>query len=323
MKYLLVLITLPFLACNDPEAKEDNSEAMQQTEAAGAVQYNGLSLPSALKEISGMTRDGAYLWAISDAPAPVLFKLNKDGKILQQNQVKGVKVVDMESLTSDEQYIYIADVGSNKEKRTNRSVIRIAKSALGGEGPVNGEVTTFSFADNPGDNCEAMLAYGDSLYFFTKRNDGRTRLYSLPKGTRDGIARNLGELDAGGMITGASINRAGNEVALIGYRKGHSSPFVIFLQGFSGTDFLSGKASQHQLQPAGDDWQIESISYIDDQTLSFACEGTKDVPQTLYTVTRTDLLALPEPSADNSSNASVHKDGKKKDKKKKKKDKEE
>jgi len=305
------------MGCKEPQATEDETDTTQTEATDAAAAYKGAVLPSELKEISGMSREGACFWAISDAPKPVVFKIDQQGKILQQNEMKGIKPTDMESLTSDDRYIYIGDVGDNKEKRTSRNVIKIAKSALSGKGAVECEVMTFKFNGSPDLNCEAMLAHGDSLYFFTKQNDGRTQLFSISKQFENGSANQIAELEAGGMITDASINPSGNEVALVGYGKGHRNPFVILLTGFSGNNFLSGTASWHQLKQAGEDWQVESISYVDDERLTFACEKTKDVPQTLYTITRTDLLALPEPLADNSSNTSGHKDGKKKNKRKK------
>jgi hypothetical protein len=316
MKFVLLAMGISLAACStDPAAKaKDSSDEFAP--ATPNPSYQGTTLPAQLKEISGMTRDRDHIWAISDAPTPVLYKLNKEGRIIQETAFKSIKVTDMESLTSDNEYVYIADVGNNKGNRSSRSVIRIPKAILSqGSSATTGEVISFSFAGAEQENCEAMLAWKDSLYFFTKQNDGHTQLFSIPKQPGKWTARKLGEIEAGGLITGASINHSGSEVALSGYRSGHSYPFVLLISDFKDNNFLSGQVERYELDSEHRDWQVESVSYLSDDELSFACEGTKDVPQTLYTISRNDLVKLPQQTE--GSGQGEDKKGKKKKGKKK------
>src|SRR5688572_21163169 len=103
VKFILIMLAVSLTACStDPAAKAKDTNDEFAPAAAPNPSYRGVTLPVQLKEISGMTRDRDYLWAISDAPTPVLYKLNKEGKIIQQTAFKNIRVTDMESLTSDD-----------------------------------------------------------------------------------------------------------------------------------------------------------------------------------------------------------------------------
>jgi hypothetical protein len=313
---ILFLATAISLSCN-AEPKKDSNKKDKSSSAKQIDKYNAVPLPQQLKEVSGMTREGDNLWMISDATTPIIYKLNRQGKIIQEIALKNVNVLDMESLSSDDKYVYIGDIGNNKNNRIERSVIKIPKANLGSSArEVSGDVTSFTFEqarrNNP--NCEAMFVHKGTLYFFTKQDDSKTQLFSLSSNEKDGIARRISELEVNGMITGASINNNGNEIALIGYRNGHTYPFIILINDFKGEDFFSGKVSRYELDDTKRDWQVESISYLNDDTFIFACEGTKDVHQSLFTISRSELTQLPQVLADN-VNSQKEKKGKKNKKK--------
>jgi hypothetical protein len=261
-------------------------------------------LPKALKEVSGLARDGNALWTISDDNRSDIYKLDLQGNILQQVHLKNIAVVDVEAVAVDREYLYIGDVGDNDGRREGRQIIRIAKSTLGGGSrvDVNGELIAFVFPDegavkkkkSNNFDCEAVISYGDSLYLFTKRReDLKTELYVLPKSPGKYVARSLGVFKAKGLITDAAVNPEGNELALVGYDEGHTRPFIWIFDHFGKEGFFTGHARRFELTNKKKlDWQVESISYRDDNSFYIACERTKDVPNTIYIVDKKELTAL-------------------------------
>lgn len=100
---------------------------------------------------------------------------------------------------------------------------------------MDGEIIRFSFPEledmqkkkkNEYD-CEALISFNDAIYLFTKRrNDLQTELFMLPKIVESQVPKSIGVFNSKGLITGASINSAGTEVALVGYQHGHKHPFI-------------------------------------------------------------------------------------------------
>jgi len=91
------------------------------------------------------------------------------------------------------------------------------------------------------------------------------------------------------LITDAAINPANNELALIGYHKGHRFPFILLFTSFTGNNFFSGDHEKINLANKPWNWQLEGISYDKNNMLYFTCEGTKEVSATFYGVKREDL----------------------------------
>lgn len=260
-------------------------------------------LSKPLNEISGMVADGKNLWAITDKPKAVIYKLNADGKVVQEINVKNAKATDVEAVTKDQNYLYVGDLGDNEGNREERQIIKVAKSAIGTDKntEVNGEIITFRFSDDimvdkkkkNNYDCEALLSFGDFLYIFTKRRtDLQTELFSLPKTAGSYVAQLVGIFNSKGLVTDASINKQNNEVALTGYNKGHKYPFILLFSNFQGNNFYSGKMSRIELADKPWDWQIESITYNDYGEIYFACEETKEVQSTLYAIKRDKLEKL-------------------------------
>jgi hypothetical protein len=252
-------------------------------------------MPKKLKEISGIAKDGNFIWAISDNPKSDIFKLDLSGNVVQQLSMKNITVTDVEDVTADADYLYVADVGENDGSRGQRQIIKIKKADIGtGEKvDVDGEIIHFSFPtqgdiqkkENNEYDCEALISFNDALYLFTKRrNDLQSELFMLSKTTGSQIPKFIAMFNSKGLITGASINGEGNEVALVGYQHGHKQPFIWLLNGFNGNNFFSGKHQEYVLRNDEKDWQVESITYKDDGTILFGCEETKDERASLYTI---------------------------------------
>jgi hypothetical protein len=287
MKWLYFICTsLFFISC-----KSETEQTKFQWEK---------ELPKDFKEISGITKDGDAIWAVTDKPNAI-HSFDLSGNQKDQIPLKNISMMDVEAITADDTYLYIGDFGNNDGDRLQRSIIRMAKKDHTATDDTSMQAQTISFTF-PGDHevdkkkennfdCEAMVSYKDSLYLFTKRRgDMQTELYVLPKTPGQYEARRIAEFNSDGMITDAAVNPAGNELALIGYDKGHTKPFIWIFSNFRGSDFFSGNPQRYFLgTKKKQDWQVEGISYADDQNFYISCEKSKDIPNTLYLLDRSAL----------------------------------
>ena len=289
-KYFIAIVVLLTLVDFGMEAQSQMNDFILEKE-----------LPKELKEISGIVKDGNFLWAISDSKNAPVFKLDLSGNILQKIHLSNISLQDVEAVTSDDKYLYVGDIGDNEGTRSERKIIRILKSSLGYGTSVkaNGELINFTFPDegkvkkkkSNDYDCEALLSYKDSLYVFTKRReDMKTELYSLPKAPGTYSAHSIAVFKTKRLVTDAALNAKGNEIALVGYDEGHTRPFIWILSNFAGNNFFSGSYKRFELTNEKKlDWQIEGITYKDASNLFISCEKSKDVTNTLYMISKTEL----------------------------------
>ncbi len=298
IKLLLSVFLCFLLACS---ATDKKSSLVVKTE-----------LPKELKEISGISASDGDIWAITDKPHAKVYKLDRSGNLKEQIEITNAEATDVEAVASDANFVYIGDVGDNTGDRVERKIIKVAKANIkpGSEAKVTGEIIEFTFGEETrietkkqnNYDCESLLSYKDSLYVFTKdREDKETRLFALPKTPGKYTARFIDSFNSKGLITDAAINPANNELALIGYHKGHKFPFIILFNKFSGNDFFSGSHKKINLADKPWDWQLEGITYGSDNTLYFSCEGTKQVTATFYGIKREDLNKIEKKKKDNNS----------------------
>jgi hypothetical protein len=285
------------------QTKEGEGKNKGKQDVAISDQLQYWQLASDLKEISGLVAVEDGLWAVSDNPKKPVMKLDQQGTIVQELTLQGFQIEDAEALASDGRYIYVGDVGDNKGDREERKIYRVEVASIekGQSVTARADVITFSFegqtiAGKKKENefdCEAMFFHNGSLYLFTKRRtDKDTEVFCLSAAPGKQVAKSLGTFETSGMITGASINAAGTEVALTGYYKGHRYPFLLLLKNFSGDAFFGGTRERIELASDKRDWQVESITYAGDDVLYFANEDTRDVPAALYRIKRQDLPAI-------------------------------
>ena len=300
----LCFITVNLSACQDKKHKKGHKkhqkEQLSTNEESAAVSLDDkftliAEMPKKLKELSGIVKDGDYLWAISDNPKAGIFKLDLKGNVVQELHLNSLTMTDVEDVTADAEFVYIADVGDNDGTRKERQIIKIKKSEIpsGAEVNVTGQVIHFTFPAQSGthtkktneNDCESLLTYKESLYLFTKRRDDKqTELYKLTKNAGDQTPEAISEFNSKGLITGAAINEQGTEVSLVGYQGGHKSPFIWNFASFKSDDFFSGDHQVYVLDNDDKDWQVESVTYAADGTLLFGCEKTPDFAAAIYKI---------------------------------------
>jgi len=285
--------------CTDPQSLNYNSEA---TLNDGSCIYPATSitpstvvssLPQAVNETSGLIYWNGGLWTLNDSGnAPQLYKIDTiTGLILQTVTIIGAENVDWEDMAQDDSHIFIGDFGNNLGNRTDLKIYIAEKSSfpLTGDGAVTATIINFSYGDqlsfqmanrNNDFDCESLLAFGDSLYLFTKNwANEQTRLYALPKIPGTYITLPNAFFDVEGLITGADILNGESEIVLCGYK--NYRPFIWLLFDFQGSDFFGGNKRRINFTDMTGT-QTEGASYTFGRNVYISAEKTAIAPAKLF-----------------------------------------
>ena len=287
--------------CTDPRALNYDPDAQSND---GSCIYESTSynpdifidkLPDKLNESSGLVISEEGVWTHNDSGGePAIYLLDfKSGEIIKTVRIKNAKNVDWEDITQDDEYIYISDAGNNAGKRKELQVYKIKRSDIDKkrETEVEAGLISYSYLDqesfsfNPmahNFDCEAILAFGDSLYLFSKNwGDLHTRLYVLPKMEGHYEISPRDQYNVDGLITGASVSHDQSEITLVGYKDFES--FIILLYDFEGDQFFSGNKRKINF-PELLVVQTEGIDYMNDRKeVLISCEESS-VPPRIYRV---------------------------------------
>ncbi len=295
--------------CTDPAALNFDSTARVND---GSCRYPAVRrdprsffrMPEGLQEQSGMVWWNGRLWIHNDGgSAPVIRALDSTGAYLQGNvSLRGATNIDWEDMSQDEAYLYIADAGNNANgARTDLCVYRISKQDIlskKGDIEVGADRIDFQFEDQPQPpvsaapnttdfDTEAIIARNGYIFLFTKQWTGRqTVLYKFPAQPGKQIAKRMGMLDAGGLITGAALAPDGRTLALTGYSP-MLSRFIWLLYGFEGDAFFEGHRRMIRLTGPG---QTESACFLDDGRLLLGSERFRMLPERMELLWLEDLL---------------------------------
>jgi hypothetical protein len=195
-------------------------------------------LDHGLAETSGLLFLKEGIWTFNDSGGePALYRVDPDrGSVIRKTLIRNALNVDWEDITADEAWIYVADVGNNFAWRDTLLIYRIPRNRLeSGDSSVNHTgVISLSFDEEVERNgrgysshdCEALFAYKDSLYLFSKNwVDESTSVYVVPSepGHYNLTSRHCYEARI--LVTGADLYPDKKEVALVGYR--NYQPIVI------------------------------------------------------------------------------------------------
>ena len=243
--------------CPDPAATNYDSTV---TINNGSCTYNNLTLTPKLKynlsttlnETSGLIWWNNRIWTHNDSGNDAAFYAMKasSNAITATVTVTNATNVDWEDIAQDSSFIYIGDFGNNAQgNRTDLKIYKVAKADVLAGDAVTATVINFSYSDqtdftpkgnnNTNFDCEALIAYGDSLFLFSKDwVDNKTRLYKLPKTPGIFQAINIGELNIQGLITGAEVVPDKRVIVLTGYSN-TISPFIYLLYDFTGNKFFN------------------------------------------------------------------------------------
>ncbi|MBI1307735.1 MAG: T9SS type A sorting domain-containing protein [Bacteroidetes bacterium] len=273
-----------------------------QTDTEFIPAISKVDLSDKVDETSGLVWTETGIWTMNDSKnAASIYRLDTStGAILQTVNITNYSNTDWEDIADDSMYIYIGDVGNNDGVRKDLKILRILKSKIGTQATQNisAEAINFSYPDqknfSPSSvsnfNCEAMVAYQDHLYVFTKdHGDNKTRLYRIPKTPGTYSAELIDSFDCKGLITASDVSPDGKQIALLGYANGHTYSFIWILSDFTGDHFCSGKKKKYVIGEFSD-WQTEGLAYQDSVNIWVSNEVTTAYVQRLYHYTSSEIL---------------------------------
>ena len=242
-------------------------------------------LDPVLEETSGLLKVDESYWTHNDSGNdPALYQFDPEkGNIVRTFRLNNVKNVDWEDVAQDQTHIYIGDFGNNLGNRGNLAIYRLPKSVLDTAESCDVERIQFNipeqakFANSYNHNfdVESLIAYRDSLFFFTKNwEDKKCQLYGIPKAPGTYQAKYISSLNTKGLITSATYNEENNVVVLLGYNYNKvNTPFVWILSNFKGQDFFSGSRNRYNLDL---NRQTEAICYESENQYLFSAEQGND-----------------------------------------------
>ncbi len=253
-----------------------------------------------LSETSGLLYvDGRIITHNDSQGLNNLYEINKNtGNISRTVTIKGTTNVDWEDLCQDGEYIYIGDFGNNKGSRTDLKIYKVSKAEYLSSVEVAAEVIDFNYSDQEGlisapqntnFDAEAFISFADKLYIFTKNwLDKRTNVYEVSKKPGVYSIERVDQINAMGLVTGATINETADKIILSGYSG--IQAFAIELRGFSGNKFSNGIIDKYNFDlPLNESFQIESIAYVNGYDYYMSSEQNALGGATLYTLSSTTL----------------------------------
>lgn len=263
-------------------------------------------MPNDLTETSGLVVAGPNrLWSHNDGGNPnEIHELDTNGTILRTLTLQGVANNDWEDLSqNDAGEIFVGDFGNNTNNRTNLVIYKIPHPDSIPGNTVTPSRIDFSYPDQyafpPADSLlhfdmEAFVAYGDSLYLFSKNRtnpfDGYTKMYRLPQAAGTYVAELIDSIYLGPgpmtsyWVSGAALSPGKDHLVLLSY------PRCWIFSCYQGADFFGGSNvmrtySLSQIEAAA--WKDSTHLYMTDELLNGILGGN------LYEADMTTLVAAP------------------------------
>lgn len=266
--------------CTDPQAINFDPSAIIND---GSCNYPVTTLPltfkcninsSQLAETSGLVNHNNNFWTHVDNTDNSIYRIDTaSNTIFQQVTIQNATNQDWEDISSDDDYIYVGDIGNNGGGRTNLRFYKISKSDIN---PVCSLVTAgkikFSYSDQVVFNtahgnyydCEAFFILNDSIHMFTKGWANKwTKHYVLTTDTGVHVAQLVDSFNVNGQITSAAI-QGDSVVVLLGltYSTGYAS-FIWAFSKFNGSNFFSGNKRRFEIGTINSIGQAEAICFSD------------------------------------------------------------
>ncbi|MCA8831523.1 hypothetical protein [Hymenobacter pini] len=271
LRFSFAFLPLALLSCTPDQGRGSFADATDHYTVSEIGR-----IAARAKESSGLenaTPEGD-LWTHADGGNTArLYRITRQGDLLQALDLDPIQNIDWEDLTQDEEHrLYIGDFGNNQNKRRNLRIYRLS-------GPELQHVDTilFKYPDQhafpprkPRRNfdCEAFYYYQDSLYLFTKNRGtgGMVKQYVLPAAPGRYTARLADSLQLPTWVTAADISPDGRRVALLGTAR------VYLFERLPGRRLFDGLKTTLTLSKSG---QAEALVFINKQDFIISNEKGK------------------------------------------------
>ncbi len=197
---------------------------------------------------------------------------------------------DWEAMCYDDEFIYIGDFGNNLGNRTDLGIYKISIDDYLNNNTVDASFISFQYSDqtefeansNHNFDAEAFIAYGDSLYIFTKnRLDYQTNVYAVSKTPGAYSIHKNGTLKADCLVTDATYDSQNQRLSLIGYFT--VVPIFMNIENITDARFSSYDLERLELNViSGYSHQIEGLTHRENDQFYITSEKNALADQALY-----------------------------------------
>lgn len=251
-------------------------------------------LPNALDEVSGIVHlQDSTIWVLEDGGnKDEIYKVDFKGDILKTLKVKNAKNKDWEDITKDlDGNVYIADTGNNDNERKDLVIYKISNPEKEKGDKTPAEKIEFLYPEQKKFppkkagryyDVEAVFHADGKLYLITKNRakpfNGKAFIYTLPDTPGKYTATLVGTIEVCDdrktcQITAITISPDKKKIVALSYGK-----LFVF------TDFVLDDFSKSNMTTIdlGARTQLESICFLDDNTLLMADEESHGRDGNLY-----------------------------------------
>ena len=239
------------------------------------IEIEIIRLSKKVNETSGLELvDGNFLTLNDSGDEPYLYTFDIEGKILSKILIKGAQNRDWESLASDENYIYIGDIGNNKGNRKDLKIYLIDFDFKLVDS-INFNYKNQSKFKKKKKNrfdAEALVSIKDSLMVFSKnRKDLTTEVYALTKNPGNYSVEPGNSFNVDALITGGDYNSKLDLLALVGYSYSIKKQYLFLFKKFSHRTSKNLFFKKHVIPITNA--QIEAIKIIDNNNFWLSSEN--------------------------------------------------
>lgn len=262
----------------------------------GAPKINGQIKSADLTESSGIAASKCQnnvLWTHNDSGDDAfVFAINSVGENLGKWKIPNAQNVDWEDIAtykdkSGNCFIYIGEIGDNKAKRPEHSIIRVAEPAVTKAVSTDPHTTAesdslqFSYPDSNQD-AETLMVHPNTgdIYVVTKRVTGPAGIYRIRPDFGSTLiqkAERIGELSVpaipNGFLTGGDISPDGRTLIICDYTQAYE-----YRLPATETDFAKVWIQEPETVDLGKRKGGEAICYSADGASLFATSEGRNSP---------------------------------------------
>lgn len=240
-------------------------------------------LPAVLHENSGIILWDSLFWTINDSGGEnIVYAFDFLGEVIMEIEIEGATNKDWEEIAQDENHIYIGDMGNNFSARKDLKIYSIKKKDISKEERQKVAAKEIEFTYGNQDDyslqrhsgafdCEAMVAFNDLLYLFTKDwKNQTTTVYSIPPKEGKYTVEPIDSFNVTALITGADISPDGTKLALSGYK--NFKPVLWYFSGITDENIFGTHKTFVEMDSIYGA-QTEGVCFWGNDSLFISCEG--------------------------------------------------
>ncbi len=266
----------------------------------GGVEYysyqvkKGFKLPKSINESSGLDTYENKIYTLNDSGGdPLIYVLNKKGKLIDTIVIKDAVNRDWESLDIDNGLLAIGDIGNNMGNRQDLSIYTVDLNHLDKKPEkyrfVYSSQDHFNYDNHttPYD-CEALFSADDKHYLISKNwTNRKSSLYQLEEIYETEKVTELESFNFGMLVTGADYNEELKILACSGYENYEMYVFL-FMDAVPG-NFFGGRVIKVHIDNLYGA-QVEGICFENNNKLLLSTEETKTFNEQVWTLSLKKIL---------------------------------